>query len=109
MINHQDRVYNLIKDHLKPRAMGVPFGLAVTPVIAPMPGPNGEIQGFGPAWDLRLTVHATPLLGQDNEDIVAYMVVPGVIPPDMVFRQFAEKALDDALNERAKRVAVIQA
>ena len=111
MINHQERVYNLIKDHIKPRAMGVPFGLAVTPVIAPMTGPDGKsIAGFGPGWDLRLTVQAGPKLigAQDDEDVIAYMVIPGVLPPDMVFRQFAEQAINDALNERARRTAVIQ-
>jgi hypothetical protein len=112
MIDHQKRVQDLIKDHLKPRAMGVPYGFSISPVIAPMPGPPGPdgqptASGqLGPAWDFRLTVQGVPLLGQDNGDIIAYMIIPGVMPPDNVFQMFAEKALDDCLNERSARMNV---
>ena len=110
MIDHQERVKGVIKDHLKTRAMGVPYGFTITPVIAPMPDPaTGQPTGqFGPAWDFRLTVQSrTPLIGQDQEDIVAYIIIPGVLPPDRIFKAFAEKAMNDCLEKRAEESGLI--
>lgn len=106
MIDHQERIKNLIRDHIKPHAMGVPFGFTISPVVAPMPDPNtGQPSGMlGPAWDLRMTVQTVPLLGQESEDIVGYMIIPGVMPPDKIFTMFAEKVMNDCLDERAKRM-----
>jgi hypothetical protein len=99
MIDHQERIKGLVREHLKKRSMGVPYGIAVSPCFGPVPTEAGPMGQLGAVWVLIVTISSKPLIGVP--DIGLGVPIPGVLPPDKLFTDVAEKLLDSCLEQRS--------